>query len=49
VTRALGRDFCDVGKDGKEDVKLLERVFFSYFAKKIRIGKPDDKPLEMLS
>jgi hypothetical protein len=32
---------------GKEDAKLLERAF-SYFAKKLRIGKPDCKQLEML-
>jgi len=31
----------------KEDAKLLERVL-SYFAKKIKMGKPDDKLLEML-
>ena len=33
---------------GKEDIKLLERVFFSYFAKKLRMTKPDDTLLEML-
>jgi hypothetical protein len=32
---------------GREDVKLLERVF-SHFAKKLRMGKPNDKLLEML-
>jgi len=33
---------------GREDVKLLERVF-SYFGKKtFRMGKPDSKLLEML-
>jgi hypothetical protein len=31
---------------GREDAKLLERVF-SYFAKKLRIGKPDGKLLEI--
>jgi hypothetical protein len=32
---------------GREDAKLLERVF-SYFTKKLRMGKPDGKLLEML-
>jgi len=32
---------------GKEDGKLLERVFF-YFAKKLRMERPDGKLLEML-
>ena len=32
---------------GREDVKLLERVF-SYYAKKLRMGKLDGKLLEML-
>jgi hypothetical protein len=31
----------------REDAKLLERTF-SHFAKKLRIGKPDGKPLEIL-
>ena len=31
----------------REDAKLLERVF-SYFAKILRMEKPDDKLLEML-
>jgi hypothetical protein len=33
---------------GREDVKLLERVFFLHFAKKLRMEKSDDKLLEML-
>jgi hypothetical protein len=33
---------------GREDAKLLEKVFF-YFAKKLRMRKPDDKLLEMLT
>jgi hypothetical protein len=33
---------------GREDAKLLEMVFFSHFAKKLRIEKLDDKLLEML-
>ena len=32
-------------KTGREDAKLLKKIFF-YFAKKIRMGKPDDKLLE---
>jgi hypothetical protein len=32
---------------GREDVKLLERIF-SRFAKKLRMEKPDGKLLEML-
>jgi hypothetical protein len=32
---------------GSEDAKLLERVF-SYFAKKLKMKKSDDKPLKML-
>jgi hypothetical protein len=31
---------------GREDVKLLE-IVFSYFAKKLRMEKLDDKLLEM--
>jgi hypothetical protein len=32
---------------GRDDVRLLEMVL-SHFAKKLRMGKPDGKPLEML-
>jgi hypothetical protein len=32
---------------GREDAKLLERVF-SHFIKKLRMTKPDDKLLELL-
>jgi hypothetical protein len=32
----------------REDAKLLDRVFFSHFAKKLRMEKPDGKLLEML-
>jgi hypothetical protein len=36
-----------LGKIGREDAKLLERVF-SHFTKKLRMKKPDGKLLEML-
>jgi hypothetical protein len=41
----VGEDFCELVKDGSEDAKLLKRVF-SYFAKKLKMEKLDDKLLK---
>jgi hypothetical protein len=41
-------NFCEVGKDGEGRCQTIGEVFFSYFAKKLRMGKPDGKLLEML-
>ena len=45
--RARKKFFERLEKMGREDTKLLERVF-SYFTKKLRTEKPDDKLLVML-
>jgi hypothetical protein len=42
-----GRPICEVGKDG-ERMPNYWKGFFSRFAKKLRMGKSDDKLLEML-
>jgi hypothetical protein len=44
----LGRIFAKLGEMGREDAKLLKRIF-SHFTKKLRMRKPDDKLLEMLA
>jgi hypothetical protein len=41
--RAWDKFLLRLEKMRRENVKLLERVFFSYFAKKLRIRKPDYK------
>jgi hypothetical protein len=43
----LGENFANLVKIGKEDAKLLKRIF-SHFAKKLRKEKSDSKLLEML-
>jgi len=45
---ALGRKFCEVTKDGKGRCQIIGESFFSYFAKKLKMEKLDDKLLEML-
>jgi hypothetical protein len=43
-----GEVFVKLGKMGREDAKLLEKVF-SHFTKQLRMKKPDDKLLEILN
>jgi hypothetical protein len=44
----LGIDFCEVGKDGEGGCQTIGEGFFSFCQKKLRMGKPDGKLLEML-
>jgi hypothetical protein len=46
---ASGRYFCEFGKDGKVLYQTVGVVFFSSFAKKIRMPKSFAKLLELLA
>ena len=45
---ALGRNFCEVGKDGEGRCQTIEDDFFLILLKRLKMKEPDDKLLKML-